>query len=344
MMNVGLLQELCSLPGVPGRESRVAQFIETEIFDSCDNYYYDAMGNLHAVIKESEKAETVMLACHMDEIGFMVNYIDDNGFIYVQPLGGFDPRNLFSRRVLICTDEGDYPAVMNPAGLPVHLSKPADRTNVPAADEFVLDTGMGKEAKELISIGDFVVMDEPFMEMGTKVVSKALDNRVACYLGIRTLKELYRNGGNSVNVHVVFTVQEEVGLRGAKTATWHVEPNYAIGVDVTLSCDTPGVPANKTTTTQGKGFALGVKDASFVSDPWLVSLVEDVAEDNSLDYQKVVSAGGGMDGAAMQQAMGGCKAVAISVGTRYIHTVTEMVDVDDLMMAEVAIIQTIRRL
>ena len=352
-MNIGrskyeLLKQLCMTPGVPGREDRVRTFIQNNIRAGNDvEDFVDDMGNLHYIRRadsSSENTKTVMIACHMDEIGFMVNYIDPNGFISVVPLGGFDPRNLFSRRVKIVTEDDEISAVMNPEGLPIHLSKPEDRAKVPAADEFILDTGLDKDTVHReISIGDFVVMDEPFMEMGNKLVSKALDNRVACYMGmklIRALEDSYMN----VDVHVVFTVQEEVGLRGAKTATVLVNPDIAIGVDVTLSCDTPGVPPKKYVTTQGKGCAIGVRDSSFISDKSLVEYVTGVAEQYDIDYQHVVSSGGGMDGAAMQQSAGGCSAIAISVGTRYIHTVTEMVDTRDLDAGLKLLVRTVRGL
>jgi putative aminopeptidase FrvX len=339
MINLDLLEELCMVPGIPGNEHRVRNLIEDKVSGLCDDMYTDDMGNLHCVVNgKHPEDKVVMLACHMDEIGFIVNYIDDEGFVYVQPLGGFDPRNLFSRRVTVShydakNDESlDYPGVMNPAGLPIHLSKPEDRKNIPAADEFVIDLGFDANGK--ISIGDMVTMNEPFEVMGTKVVSKALDNRIACYLGIRVLEDLHLHGDNKYATHVVFTVQEEVGLRGAKTAAHIVQPDLAIGVDVTLSCDTPGVPKNKHVTTQGKGCAIGVRDASFVSDKDMRADLIDLCEINLINYQEVVSSGGGMDGAAMQQAGIGCKAIAVSVGTRYIHTVTEMVDMQDLIAAE----------
>ena len=347
MSKYDLLKELCMVPGVPGRETRVREFIQENLNDVyVDETFVDDMGNLHMTRFATEQVEdtpTLMIACHMDEIGFMVNYIDDNGFVSVQPLGGFDPRNLFSRRVKVVTDNGDYPAVMNPEGLPIHLSKPEDRTRVPAADEFILDLGLGKDTKDVVSIGDFVVMDEPFLEMGNKLVSKALDNRVACYMGMKLLRAVEDTDLN-VDLHVVFTVQEEVGLRGAKTATVLVNPDIAIGVDVTLSCDTPGVPPKKYVTTQGKGCSIGVRDSSFISDPGLVAFVTDLAEMNNIDYQHVVSAGGGMDGAAMQQGYGGCAAIAISVGTRYIHTVTEMVDTRDLDAGMDLLVKTVKAL
>ena len=347
MNKYDLLKDLCMVPGVPGREHRVREFIQDSLYDvGVNKEFVDDMGNLHYVrYAENQNKDTqkVMIACHMDEIGFMVNYIDDNGFVSVQPLGGFDPRNLFSRRVKVVTNNGDYPAVMNPEGLPIHLSKPEDRSRVPAADEFILDLGLGEETKNIVSVGDFVVMDEPFLKMGNKLVSKALDNRVACYMGIKLLRAI-ENTEINVDLHVVFTVQEEVGLRGAKTSTVLVNPDIAIGVDVTLSCDTPGVPPKKYVTTQGKGCSIGVRDSSFISDKGLVEFVTELAEINDIDYQHVVSAGGGMDGAAMQQGYGGCSAIAISVGTRYIHTVTEMIDTRDLDAGLKLLIQTVQAL
>ena len=331
--DLNLLEDLCLIPGIAGNESRVRDYIQERLANQAYKMFTDAMGNLHVQVNYPEdNQKTVMLACHMDEIGFIVNYIDDEGFVYVQPLGGFDPRNLFSRRVLVSTDLMDYPGVMNPAGLPIHMSKPEDRKHIPAADEFVIDLGF--DANEAISVGDMVTMDEPFMQMGNKVVSKALDNRLACYLGIRMVEDLWANNSCRFNTHIVFTVQEEVGLRGAKTAAMIVKPDLAIGVDVTLSCDTPGVPKNKHVTTQGKGVAIGVRDASFISSKTMRAELLSLAEYCDVPVQEVVSAGGGMDGAAMQQAGEGCEAIAISVGTRYIHTVTEMVDVDDIEAAD----------
>ncbi|MEL6796985.1 MAG: M20/M25/M40 family metallo-hydrolase [Planctomycetota bacterium] len=343
-MNVDLLKRLCETPGVPGREERVRALIEKEIKGLFDTVETDALGNLICTrsprtasgsVKKAKDPTRVMLLCHMDEIGFYVSSIDDNGFLWINPAGGFDPRNLFSRRVLVCTDSGDYHGVMNPGGRPVHISSPEDRKKVPEVKEFFVDLGMSKAAVEKrIQIGDYMVMDEPFREMGDKLVSKALDNRVACWLGIEAVRQLAKNkSGHSVEVVVAFTVQEEVGLRGAKTASFAVRPDIGFGLDVTLACDTPGVPANESVTTHGKGFALHIKDGSFISDHELVTEVEKVAKKGRIKYQRSILAAGGQDGAAAQQSAAGAKAVGITVGTRYIHTVCEMIDKGDLAAA-----------
>jgi putative aminopeptidase FrvX len=347
-VNIELLQRLSETPGVPGREERVRALIEKEIKGLFDEVETDALGSLicrrhpraagRAAKKKTSRrtasanAPVVMLLCHMDEIGFYVRHVDDKGFLWLNNAGGFDARNLFSRRVLVCTGSGDFKGVMNPGGRPIHISSPDERTKVPDVKEFFVDLGMsGAEAKRKIKVGDYVVMDEPCIEMGTKVVGKALDNRVACWLGIEAVRKLDASGaGHKCEVVVAFTTQEEVGLRGAKTASYAVRPDIGIGIDVTLACDTPGVPEGESVTQHGAGFALHIKDSSFISNHELVDEVEKLAKKKRIKYQRSILGAGGQDGAAAQQAAAGARAVGITVGTRYIHTVTEMIDTRDL--------------
>lgn len=353
-INIDLLRRLCETPGVPGREHRVRELIEREIEGLFDEVSTDTMGSLicrrqpRPATKGRKKTKKktvrptpasdplrVMLLCHMDEIGFYVQSIDEQGFIRVDPAGGFDPRNLFSRRVLVCTGGGDLPGVMNPGGRPVHISTPDDRKKVPEINEFFVDVGLPAETvRERVGVGDFIVMDEPLREVGDKIVSKALDNRIACWLGIEAVRALDHAGtGHACEIVVAFTVQEEVGLRGAKTAAFSVRPHVGLGIDVTLACDTPGVPSNEAVSRHGEGFALHIKDGSFISDPELVRDIEAIAARKKIKHQRSVLARGGQDGAAAQQAAAGARAVGITVGTRYIHTVTEMVDRGDLTAA-----------
>jgi len=347
-MNTDLLKRLCETPGVPGREERVRELIASEVGDLFDEIETDALGSLICTrrpkaprqskkagkkTKEPGKApKRVMLLCHMDEIGFYVSSIDDKGFLWLDPAGGFDTRNLFSRRVLVVTEHGDFKGVMNPGGRPIHIASADDKSKVPEVKEFFIDLGLPFDrVKKLVQIGDYVVMDEPLIEIGDKVVSKALDNRVACWLGIESIRALHKSGkGHACEIVVAFTTQEEVGLRGAKTASYAVRPDIGLGIDVTLACDTPGVPANETVTKHGDGFALHVKDGSFIANHDLVADVERVAKRARIPYQRSILARGGQDGAAAQQAASGAKAVGITIGTRYIHTVTEMVDKTDL--------------
>ncbi len=342
-LNVDLLKRLCETPGIPGREERVRALIEREIKGLFDDVQTDAMGNLicrrSATGKKSRKREgkatRVLMLCHMDEIGFYVKGVDEHGFIRCNAAGGFDTRNLFSRRVLVCTGDGDFKAVMNPGGRPIHIASEEDKKKIPEVKEFLVDTGLpADKVRKRVKIGDFVVMDEPLIEIGDKIVSKALDNRVACWLGIESVRAIDAAGKpHDCDIYVVFTVQEEVGLRGAHTASFGVEPHIGIGLDVTLSCDTPGVPADETVTVQGKGFGLHVMDGSFISDHRLIDEVEKLAVKHRIPHQRTILARGGQDGAAAQQARSGARALGIVVGTRYIHTVTEMIHRDDLAAA-----------
>jgi len=332
-MNTDLLRRLCETPGVPGHEERVRDLIQSEIDGLFDHVEVDPMGSLHcrrdAAVPDAPR---IMLLCHMDEIGFLVSHIDKKGYLFLQPVGGFDPRNLFSRRVLVCTEDGDFKGVMNPGGKPIHISSPEDRKKVPPVDEFFVDLGMGKASHDHVKIGDYVVMDEPFIEIGTKFVSKAIDNRFACWLGVEAIRSL-GTSGRGAEIHVVFTTQEEVGLRGARTAAYSVKPDIGLGIDVTLACDTPGIPEKDATTHQGKGFGLHIRDGSFIADKGLVRDFAALAEESGIPYQRTILAAGGQDGAAAQQAAAGARAIGITVGTRYIHTVTEMIEKSDLTAA-----------
>ncbi len=352
-LNLDLLKRLCEMPGVPGREERVRALIEAELAvpgpsgqPLFDEIITDAMGSLicrrgpRAGKAKGKKTPTrratrVMLLCHMDEIGFYVTSIDKNGFLWMNPAGGFDTRNLFSRRVTVVTDDGDLPGVMNPGGRPIHISSPKDRERVPEVKEFFVDVGLSADdVKRQIKVGDYVVMNEPAIQVGQKFVSKALDNRVACWLGIESIRALDASAaGHTCEIFVAFTVQEEVGLRGAKTASHAVIPDIGLGIDVTLSCDTPGVPEEEWVTRNGGGFGLHIKDSSFIADYRLVAEIEALAKKRKIPYQRTILAAGGQDGAAAQQAAAGARAIGITVGTRYIHSVTEMIDLKDLQAA-----------
>lgn len=341
-MNIELLKRLCETPGIPGREERVRELIRKEVADLFDEIRVDQMGNMicrRSPTKAGKGSQPtrVMLACHMDEIGFYVKHIDDKGFIRVQNAGGFDARNLFSRRVTVCSKRGgDLPGVMNPGGRPIHIASEEDKKKIPEIKEFLVDLGMSAaEVRKHVEIGDMVVWDEPFREMGAKVVSKALDNRVACWLGIESVRAVASSKTpHSCEIYSVFTVQEEVGLRGAFTASRAVRPDIGIGLDVTLSCDTPGVPEDEAVTLQGEGAVLHVMDGSIISEWTLIDELETVARDHKIKTQRSILARGGQDGAAMQMANdGSCRAAGLTVGTRYIHTVTEMVHRSDLEAA-----------
>ncbi len=334
-MDLDLLRRLCETPGVPGREERVRALVSETVDGLFDEVRTDAMGSLICTAhprRDADGATTVMIAAHMDEIGFYVRHVDDKGFIWLNPAGGFDARHLFSRRVLVCTEKDDYKGVMNPGGKPVHLSTPEERKKVPEISEFFVDLGMrAAQVLKKVKVGDFVVMDEPFVEQPDKLVSKALDNRVACFVAIEAVRALSgKDPGHGCELVVAFTVQEEVGLRGATTAANAVGADIGIGLDTTLSCDTPGVPDSERVSCHGKGVAIMVQDSSMIADHTLVAELCRVAEKNKIPHQRCILPRGGQDGAAIQKSGPGVRAAAIVCGTRYIHTVTESVDKKDL--------------
>jgi putative aminopeptidase FrvX len=341
-MNINLLRRLCETPGVSGREERVRELILKEVKAMFDETRIDAMGSLICTRRASKpgkgKTPRLMIAAHMDEIGFYVRHIDERGFLWLNPAGGFDTRNLFSRRVLVCGETGDHVGVMNPGGRPIHISREEDRKKIPDALEFFVDLGMDpRDVEDEIKIGDYVVMHEPFLEMPNVVVSKALDNRIACWVAIEAVRAIDKAKGDAgkhaAEIVVAFTVQEEVGLRGAQTAANQVNADYGIGLDVTLACDTPGVPDNERVTRQGDGVAIMWQDSSMIADYELSRDLCALAQKRKIRYQRCILPRGGQDGAAIQRANAGARAAAICVGTRYIHTVTETASKDDLKAA-----------
>ena len=337
-LDIDLLARLTATPGVAGREGRVRDLIAAEIEGLADEGRVDPMGSLLTVKRRSGTGGgdgeplRVLLLCHMDEIGFLVSHVTEEGFVHVDPVGGFDPRNLFSRRCLVCTADGDLPGVMNASGKPIHTATPEERKKIPEPNQFIVDLGLGAAAAERVRVGDYVVLDGPLARVGERVMSKALDNRIACWLGIEVLRGL-KGVEHACEVHVGFTVQEEVGLRGARTAAYAIRPDIGFGLDTTLACDTPGVPPHERVTVQGEGFGLHVKDSSFIADEALVREVEETAERHGIPCQRTILARGGQDGAAAQQAAAGARAVGIVVGTRYVHTTAEMLHLADLRAA-----------
>ncbi|MSR45103.1 MAG: M42 family peptidase [Phycisphaerales bacterium] len=336
-MNYELLKRLCETAGVAGREGRVRALVQKEIKGLFDSVEVDSMGSLICTrtptrTKRGAKPTRVLVAAHMDEIGFYVRHVDEQGHLWLNPAGGFDPRNLFSRRVLVVTDSGDYQGVLNPGGKPIHISSEADRTKVPGTEEFFVDLGRDPaEVAKFAQVGDFVVMHEPFFETPLKVISKAIDNRMAVFTAIEAIRRIAKSrAGHTCEITVAFTTQEEVGLRGALVAANACGAEIGIGLDVNLACDTPGVPDNQRVTKQGLGVALMVQDSSMIVDVELLRQTCAIAKKHRIPYQRAVLARGGQDAGAIQRSGRGARCIAFGPGTRYIHTVTEMVDKVDL--------------
>ena len=333
-----LLERLTTTPGIPGREHRIRALILKEIEEIFDDISVDPLGSIIArkdpLTKKNmavKNAPKVMLAAHMDQIGFMVSHIDDKGFLYVNPVGGFDPRNLFSRMVTICPDPNDpnkdLMGIMNPSGKPIHLSSQEERKKIPTVREFVIDLGLGKKVVDKkITVGDMVVINAPVYYIGDLMVSQAMDNRVACWIAIEACKKLRYH---SCEIYCVFTVQEEVGLRGATASSQVIEPDIGIGIDTTLAVDTPGVTPQDACSRLGEGAAITVMDSSAIGDYDLIKTFDRLGKKHKIKTQRSILAAGGTDTGGLQRSAGGCRAMTLSCPTRYIHTVTETIHTGD---------------
>ena len=329
-MDYTLLQRLSEGAGVPGREEAIRELISGELEGVVDSLETDTMGNLIAHKKSSKDgAKRVMLSAHMDEIGFYVRFIDNDGFLRVQNLGGFDTRNLFARQVTVHSSSGgELVGVMNPGVKPIHISNPDEREKVPKLPEFIVDTGLDADAvKEKVRLGDPVTLRQPFLDMGRVVSGKAMDDRVNCFILVELLKALKNP---TYDVHGVFSVQEEVGLRGAQTAAFAVEPDIGIALDTTLAVDVPGTPSEQRVTQLGGGVALKVMDSASISTRWLLDEFIALAEERGMPHQLELLPLGGTDAGTIQRSRGGVASLTLSVPSRYVHTVTEMVAKNDV--------------
>ena len=318
---------------MPGREERVRKILERECSTLFDDVKTDAMGNLIATKKaKGANAKRVLLACHIDEIGFYVRHVDDKGFVRIQNVGGFDTRNLFARRVLVQTSGGeDLVGLMNPGGRPIHIARDEEKKKIPEISDFTVDLCMpAEQVKKKVRIGDPVTLVQEFSEVGECVSGKCLDNRVAAFVAIEAVKKA---ANLKYEVILAATVQEEVGCRGAGPAAYATQPDIAIAIDTTLCVDIPGVPEDERVTKQGDGCALTVLDSMTISDRGLIDEFEAVAKKREIPYQFSILPKGGTDAGPMQRSRGGFRAMTLSVPTRYIHTVTECTHKRDLQSA-----------
>lgn len=337
--DLALLERLCLTPGVPGREHRVRDLILAEIKGMFDSVSVDPMGSIIAIKKanpakkvKGAEPKRVMLAAHMDQIGFLVSHVAKEGWVSLFPVGGFDTRNLFARTVTLCPDPNDAKkdlvGVLNPGGKPVHIASPEDRKKIPEVKEFIVDLGLpAEEVQKKVKIGDMVVLNAPVSYIGDHMVSQAMDNRVACWIAIEAVRKLKHH---DCEVHCVFTVQEEVGLRGAIASAYTVKPHIGIGIDVTLAIDTPGTPAAEACSKLGEGAAITVADGASIGHFDLVEAFDALAKKHKIKAQRSILTAGGTDTAGLQRSTGGCQAITLSCPTRYIHTVTEMIHQGDI--------------
>ena len=326
-----LMKELSLASGVSGSEEAVANIIERELKDVSDTIERDSMGNLIATKKGEKKAPTVMLAAHMDEIGLMVRYIDDKGFIKFSNIGGINDQMLMNQTVTIHSSVGE--AVIGVIGSkPPHVTSPEEKNKVVKAEDMFIDIGAKdkEDAEKMIRIGDKITFNSLFEEYPNNLImGKALDNRVGCYVMVEVLKRV----NTRATVYGVGTVQEEVGLKGAKTSAFKLNPDLAIALDVTLSGDHPGIKPEEAPVVMGKGPAIILADASgrgILTQQSVKNLLIKAGDENDIDYQLEVSDGGTTDGTAIHLTREGIPTGVLSVPTRYIHTPVSVCSMDDI--------------
>lgn len=328
MINLQLLQKCCEVPGTSGFEQQVRELITRELKGCVDDLYTDNMGNLVAVKKGKSNRKKVMAAAHMDEIGFMVSHIDDQGYLRFVPLGGFDPKTLTAQRVIV-HGKKDVVGVMGTK--PIHLMSAEERTKPLLLSDYYIDLGMPKkEVEKWIAVGNPVTRQREMIEMGDCVNCKSLDNRVAVFILLETLKAL-KGKKIPYDFYGAFTVQEEVGIRGAMTAAHHINPDFSICIDTTIAFDTPGAKPEERVTKLGEGVAIKIMDSSVICDYRMVNFLRKTADSHKIKWQNEILPAGGTDTAGMQRmSTFGTIAGAISIPTRHIHSVIEMAHKKDI--------------
>lgn len=315
MMNITeILENLTQLNSPSGNETEVRECIISMVKPYCDELYTDAMGNL--IVHKKGKGTKIMLAAHMDEIGVIATDVDDKGFIRFASVGGLNTRCLVNMRVQFGNGT-----------VGVIGAQEEEFKDNPETDKLYIDIGAGNkdEALKYIKIGDSAAFLGDMISRGDTIVSKALDNRAGCAVLIDVLHNIESSGND---LYFVFTVQEEVGLRGAKTAAFSIEPDIAIAVDVTDTGDTPAAP--NMAVSLGKGTAVKVMDRSVICDADVRIKMIETAKKNNIPYQLEIMTDGGTDAGAIHLSRAGVKTGGVSIPLRYVHSPSEMANLNDI--------------
>jgi len=325
-----LLKKLCEAHGVPGREEAVRALVVSELDKLCDEIRTDALGNVIALKRGSGRGPKVMLAAHMDEIGFLVSHVDEKtGFLRIDPVGGFDPKVLMAQRVVVHTDGEDLIGIIG--SKPPHVLTEEERKKPIELKDLFIDLGLpADEVKKRVHIGDFVTLQQDFTEVGNLVSCKALDDRVGVYVMLEAVK---RAKNHVCDIYAVATTQEEVGVRGARVSSFNIAPDIGVALDVTVASDVPGVGEHEHVTKLGAGVAIKIKDSLSISNPKLVRAMRELAENKKIKYQMEILPRGGTDAGAIQLTREGVAAITLSIPTRYLHSVVEAAHKDDIQAA-----------
>jgi putative aminopeptidase FrvX len=325
-----LLRVLSDIPGVSGFEERVREIVIAELEPVCDEVRVDRIGNVIGIKRATVIAEgavppmKVMVAAHMDEIGFMVKHIDREGFVRFMPIGGFDPRTLIAQRVII-HGERDVKGVIAPQ--PNWILRAGDQAKALDIRDLVIDAGLSSEEMTgMVSIGDVISLAQPFEELNDKVViGRNFDDRVGVYAMIEAMK---RVDDCSVDIYAVATVQEEVGLRGVPTAAYAIDPDIGIAIDGSLASDVPYAKEEDRHCVMGAGTGIYIMDSRTISDRKLVRFLVRLAEENGIMVQ--MNLGGGTDASIIQRHKTGARVCTIGAPTRYMHSTAQICSKEDI--------------
>ena len=323
------LKKILESPSVTGTEVGVAERVRKRLANVADSIETNVMGSVHATLKGKGNAPSIMIAAHMDEVGLMVTYISEEGFLSVAAVGGVDAAILPGMRVDVHTKQGTLRGVVGRK--PIHLISPDERKNVTALDDLVIDLGMSaKHVKKAVSIGDVITYGVGFEEFGDGMaVSRGFDDKMGVYIAVRVLEELAKAGGAPGDYICAATVQEEIGLRGGTTSAYGVHPDIAIALDVTHATDYPGIDPTKygkLACGEGPVIARGPNINPVVFDR-LKAAAKKAKIPVQIEAEPRVT---GTDAAAMQIQRGGKATGLVSVALRYMHTPTEVIALKDL--------------
>lgn len=314
-----LLKSLCMVDGASGDEDAVRQFVISQIKDCCE-YSVDNLGNIIAFKKgKKTPVKKVLIDAHLDEVGLIITHVEKDGFLRFKTVGGIDTAALMMRRVMI---NGKTLGVIG--GKPVHLCDGDERKKLPNADNLYIDIGVktGEEAKKLVCVGDCAIMCSDFVVSGNKILTKALDDRVGCLVLIDLLKQ-----DAEYDFYASFSVQEEVGLRGAGVAAYTVNPDAAVVIDGTTAADVAGVVAAKQVCRQGGGAVVSFMDGATSYDREYYN----AALSSGIKSQSKCAVAGGNNAGTIHLSRGGVRTVALSVPCRYIHTANSVCDMLDVI-------------
>ncbi len=321
-----LLKMLTQTPGIAGREERIREVVKKEMKEICDEVRSDTLGNLIGLKKGSGSGK-IMLAGHMDEIGFLVKHIDEKGYIRLQPVGGFDPRTLMGQRVVV-HGKKDLIGNLAPATSPIHILTEEEKKKQLQIKDFFVDLGLPPErVNDMVEVGDPVTLRQEFVQIGDTYSNKAMDDRVGVLVMLESVRKLSEH---QADIYLVATVQEEVGLRGALTSAFGIVPDLGIALDVTLAADYPGGEEPEYVTKLGGGTAIKIMDSASISDHQLVKSLKEIARKEKISHQMEILPRGGTDAGGIQTSQAGVPVATLSVPCRYVHTVNEMVNQKDL--------------